>query len=133
MRGELVDTSIAALEAQIDQIGCSTNTEVVLDVAGLTRIDAVGSRVVAGLDVYVRALGARLRVTGAHGQVAEALLAASQLSPGHRADLGVRTTTLAPLRRGERPMWPPELKSESRYSANASGGLQRWSDERANR
>jgi hypothetical protein len=45
----------------------------VLDVTGLTTLDPVGTRVLEGLGHYVRALGARLTVTGASGQVAEAL------------------------------------------------------------
>ena len=71
--GELNGTSIAALEAQIDQIGCSECHDIVLDVAGLLTVDSVGMRVLIGLDHYVRALGARLTVTGASGSVAEAL------------------------------------------------------------
>jgi anti-anti-sigma factor len=72
MSGELNGTSIAALEVSIDQIGRSACEHVVLDVTGLTRLDSVGIRVLIGLDQYVRALGARLTVTGAGGQVAEA-------------------------------------------------------------
>jgi anti-anti-sigma factor len=77
--GELNRTSIAALEVQIDQIGCSECSDVVLDVFALRKLDSVGTRVLIGLDHYVRALGAALAITGATGQVAEAL-ASTQLS-----------------------------------------------------
>jgi anti-anti-sigma factor len=73
LTGELNGTSIAALEVQIDQIGCSQCSRVVLDVSALRGLDSVGTRVLVGLDHYVSALGARLAITGARGQVAEAL------------------------------------------------------------
>jgi anti-anti-sigma factor len=75
--GELNGTSIPALEAQIDQIGCSDCENVVLDVSGLASIDSVGLSVLTGLDHYVHGLGAHLTVIGARGQVAEALAATS--------------------------------------------------------
>ncbi len=81
LTGELNGTSIAALEVQIDQIGCSQCSGVVLDVSALRTLDPVGTRVLVGLDHYVTALGARLAITGAWGQVAEAL-ADSPLIPG---------------------------------------------------
>lgn len=73
LTGELNGSSIAALEVQIDQIGCSQCSRVVLDVSALRKLDSVGTRVLVGLDHYVRALGARMAITGAAGQVAEAL------------------------------------------------------------
>ncbi|MDQ1359819.1 MAG: hypothetical protein QOJ44_196 [Acidimicrobiaceae bacterium] len=76
LSGELIGSSIAALEVQIDQIGCSECSRVVLDLFALRNVDSVGTRVLAGLDNYVRALGARLAITGATGQVAEALACA---------------------------------------------------------
>ena len=75
--GELTGSSIPALEAQIDQIGCAACEYVVLDVSSLTAIDSVGMHVLVGLDAYVHGLGARLTVAGARGQVAEALATAS--------------------------------------------------------
>lgn len=73
MVGKLVAVSICALEVQIDQIGCSPARDVVLDVTRLTVIDTVGTRVLVGLDTYVRAMGGELRISGARGQVAQAL------------------------------------------------------------
>ncbi|HEX4218721.1 MAG TPA: STAS domain-containing protein [Acidimicrobiales bacterium] len=81
LAGELNGTSIAALEVQIDQIGCSHCSGVVLDVSALRKLDSVGTRVLVGLDHYVQALGARLAVTGATGQVAEALATTRVLCP----------------------------------------------------
>ena len=65
---------------QIDQIGCSQCSGVVLDVSALRRLDPVGTRVLVGLDHYVSALGARLSITGARGQVAEELATSPLIS-----------------------------------------------------
>jgi anti-anti-sigma factor len=73
LRGDLTGASIAALETQVDQIGCSDCKEVLLDVTGLKRLDSIGLRVLIGIDQYVEALGGRLRILGASGEVAEAL------------------------------------------------------------
>lgn len=73
LSGQLTRTSVVALDAQVDQIGCSDCAQLILDVAQLTDLDAVGSRALAGLDIYVRALGARLTVNGANGEEAKAL------------------------------------------------------------
>jgi anti-anti-sigma factor len=83
--GELNRTSIAALEMQIDQIGCSECDDVVLDVAGLRRLDPIGTSVLIGMGHYVRALGGRLTVTGASGQVGETL-ATARLALGQAPD-----------------------------------------------
>jgi anti-anti-sigma factor len=71
--GELTGSSIPALEAQIDQIGCAACEHVALDLSGLVAIDSVGVHVLVGLDAYVHGLGARLTMSGARGAVAEAL------------------------------------------------------------
>jgi anti-anti-sigma factor len=73
MSGELNGSSIPALDASIDQIGGSRCERIVLDVSRLTRLDSAGTRALVSLDHYVRALGARLTVAGASGQVAQAL------------------------------------------------------------
>jgi anti-anti-sigma factor len=73
LRGELTGASIAALETQVDQIGCSYCKEVFLDVTGLKRLDSIGLRVLIGIDHYVEALGGQLTILGASGEVAEAL------------------------------------------------------------
>ena len=73
LRGELNAASIAALEVQIDQIGASDSGVVLLDLAGVQRLDEVGRSVLVGLDQYVRALGGRLTVMCGDGQVAQAL------------------------------------------------------------
>jgi anti-anti-sigma factor len=76
LTGDLNGSSIAALEVQIDQIGCSMCSRVVINVCALRNVDSVGVRVLVGLDNYVRALGARSVITGATGKVAEVLACA---------------------------------------------------------
>jgi anti-anti-sigma factor len=73
LRGELTGASIAALETQVDQIGCSECKEVLLDVTELKRLDSIGLQVLTGIDQYVEALGGRLTILGASGDVTEAL------------------------------------------------------------
>ena len=91
MKGQLVVSSIAALEVQIEQIGCSQCEDVELDVSGLTTLDAAGARVLTGLATYVRALGAALWVVGAAGRVAEALDPDRPL-PARAVDIGTRAS-----------------------------------------
>jgi len=71
--GVLSATSIAALEAQIDQLGCIPCDAVVVDVRGLRGLDPVGANVLLGLDHYVDGRGGCLWITGAVGQVAMTL------------------------------------------------------------
>jgi anti-anti-sigma factor len=71
--GELGERSVAALDAQIDQLGCSRFVEVVLDVTGLRSIDDVGVRVLVGLYHYVMGRLARLRVVGPRPAIVRAL------------------------------------------------------------
>jgi ABC-type transporter Mla MlaB component len=71
--GELRDTSIAALEAQVDQLGCLRCDDVTLDVHGLRGIDAVGANVLLGLHHYVDGRGGRLRIVGATERIGAAL------------------------------------------------------------
>jgi len=70
LAGALCGSSIAALEAQVDQLGCRRCEDVVVDVAGLVLLDDVGARVLVGLRHYVSGRGGHLVVTGAQGQVA---------------------------------------------------------------
>jgi anti-anti-sigma factor len=93
LAGQLTQTSVAALDAQVDQIGCSQCKHLILDVAELTGLDPIGTRVLVGLDVYVRALGARLTITGASGAVAEAL-ARTPLDPGDSRRAAAPTMTV---------------------------------------
>lgn len=65
LRGQLVSSSIAALEAQIDQLGCAPFEQVVLDVSNVTTIDATGKAVLVGLNHYVEARGGRMTIVGA--------------------------------------------------------------------
>jgi|GEM_PF-7044818 ABC-type transporter Mla MlaB component len=64
LAGKLVRTSIAALEAQIDQLGCIAFERVVVDLVGLTGLDAVGVSVLHGLQAYVHGRGGTLEVVG---------------------------------------------------------------------
>jgi anti-anti-sigma factor len=73
LRGTLSHTSITALEAQMDQLGCLPCHEVVVDVRGLTALDAVGANVLLGLYYYVDARGGHLRIVGAAGPIATTL------------------------------------------------------------
>jgi anti-anti-sigma factor len=76
LRGELCGTSLAALEAQIDQLGCIPCEQVVVDVRHLTQLDEVGAKVILGLYYYVLGRGGELRVTAMAGAVEEILRAA---------------------------------------------------------
>jgi anti-anti-sigma regulatory factor len=71
--GALSDTSIAAQEAQVDQLGCIPCDLVVVDASGLTALDAVGANVLLGLYHYVHGRGGTLRITGARGPIATTL------------------------------------------------------------
>lgn len=64
LAGKLIRTSIAALEAQVDQLGCISFERVVLDLVGLTGLDSVGANVLHGLQEYVRGRGGTLEVLG---------------------------------------------------------------------
>lgn len=71
--GALSGTSIAALEAQVDQLGATPWKDVIIDVRLLKAIDAVGANVLVGLNHYIIARGGRLTVVGARGDVATTL------------------------------------------------------------
>jgi anti-anti-sigma regulatory factor len=73
LRGALCGTSLAALEAQVDQLGCLPCEQVIVDMGHLTEIDEVGAKVVLGLYYYVLGRGGALRLTGMSGPVAETL------------------------------------------------------------
>jgi anti-anti-sigma factor len=79
--GMLTRDSIAALEAQIDHIGCAEPSAVILDLTDVVRIDATGLNVVLGLVHYVEALGRKVAIAGARGQVAAALADARLVRP----------------------------------------------------
>jgi anti-anti-sigma factor len=68
--GMLCGTSIAALEAQVDQLGSTPCEAVVVDLRHLQALDRSGARMLLGLYHYVTARGGRYRVVGATGQVA---------------------------------------------------------------
>jgi anti-anti-sigma factor len=71
--GRLTAASIAALEAQVDQLGCLPCDDVVVDAAGLTALDPVGANVLLGLFHYVNGRGGTLRISGARGSIARTL------------------------------------------------------------
>jgi anti-anti-sigma factor len=73
LRGTLCATTIAALEAQIDELGRSPCHRVVVDMHGLTEMDPVGAKVILGLHHYVVGRGGELRVTGLLGHIATML------------------------------------------------------------
>ncbi len=73
LRGSLTASSAAALEAQIDQLGAIACLDVVVDLAEVDSVDAVGAGIVFGLHHYVRGRGGQLTMIGARGAVADAL------------------------------------------------------------
>jgi anti-anti-sigma regulatory factor len=73
LHGALCGTSLAALEAQVDQLGCLPCEQVIVDMGHLTEIDEVGAKVVLGLYYYVLGRGGALRLTAMSGPVAETL------------------------------------------------------------
>ncbi len=92
LSGSLCCTSIAALEVQVDQLGCLPCDEVYIDLGGLRELDQVGAKVLIGLRHYVAGRGGQMRVIGAKGQVADILRASSREAestswrwPGSRA------------------------------------------------
>jgi len=75
LRGSLTGSSVAALEAQIDQLGSTSCADVVVDLSDLSDIDAVGAGLLFGLQHYVRGRGGRMTMIGARGAVAAAVAA----------------------------------------------------------
>lgn len=73
LRGNLRDTTLTALEAQVDQLGCVPCDEVVVDLRQLSAMDGVGANVLLGLYHYVVARGGLFRVTGACAEVTTTL------------------------------------------------------------
>jgi anti-anti-sigma factor len=81
LSGALCGTSIAALEAQVDQFGATRCDQVVIDVHGLPELDAVGASVLLGLYHYVAGKGGEMHIVGATGPVASTLHATPVPSP----------------------------------------------------
>jgi anti-anti-sigma factor len=73
LRGNLCQASVAALQAQVDQLGGLPCEEVVVDLTSLSGLDGVGANVLLGLYHYVIARGGVFRVTEACQDVAETL------------------------------------------------------------
>jgi anti-anti-sigma regulatory factor len=73
LRGVLCSTSLSALEAQVDQLGCIPCEQVVVDMQGLDMLDAVGAKVIIGLYYYVVGKGGQLGVTTSTADVASTL------------------------------------------------------------
>jgi anti-anti-sigma factor len=72
--GALCGNSIAALDAQVDQLGATPCEMVVVDLQHLSSIDDRGARVLAGLRHYVEARGGIYRIVGACSQVQRVIL-----------------------------------------------------------
>lgn len=81
LNGTLCWSSIAALEAQFDQLACTPCDDVTVDVERLRSIDEVGLSVLAGIFRYVEARGGRLSVVGASDDLG-AVLAEAGLDRG---------------------------------------------------
>jgi anti-anti-sigma regulatory factor len=71
--GILCATSIAALEAQVDQLGWLPCVDVTVDLGALRALDDTGARVLAGLHHYVLGRGGRFRIAGAAADIAATL------------------------------------------------------------
>jgi anti-anti-sigma regulatory factor len=82
LEGALCGTSIAALQAQIDQIGTMSCEDVVVDVSKLTKLDRRGEGVLFGLYHYVVGRGGKLRFVGAKGWLATAIRQGLVSTPG---------------------------------------------------
>jgi anti-anti-sigma regulatory factor len=67
-----MSSSVAAFDAQLDQVVCSPVTPLVIDADGLRAIDAVGIQRLALLHRYVLAQDGRISIIGANGAVASA-------------------------------------------------------------
>jgi anti-anti-sigma factor len=80
LRGHLCGSSIAALEAQVDQLGCMPCEEVIVDMQYLTRMDPVGANVILGLYHYVVGRGGALRLRAVRAEVAATLHATAGTS-----------------------------------------------------
>jgi anti-anti-sigma regulatory factor len=77
LRGVLCATSLSALEAQVDQLGCMPCEQVVVDMHQLTELDEVGAKVILGLYYYVVGKGGELRMTDCVENVRATLQAAA--------------------------------------------------------
>ena len=73
VRGALCAGSIAALEAQVDQLGCVSCRDVIIDLRHLSELDPIGANVILGLYHYVVGRGGELRVIVPPGRVAAVL------------------------------------------------------------
>jgi anti-anti-sigma factor len=71
--GMLCGTSVAALEAQVDQLGSTPCEALVVDLRHLQALDRGGARMLLGIYHYVTARGGQYRIVGATGQVAQVI------------------------------------------------------------
>jgi anti-anti-sigma factor len=105
LSGSLSGTSIAALEAQVDQLGSTPCRDVIIDVRLLSAIDQVGVNVLVGLNHYVEARGGQMTVVGASGEVAAALRNCELIGSTGQIERGVRSREPKP--NGLHPsQWP---------------------------
>lgn len=86
MTGELNQSSVPALQVQMDQVGCSQCYEVLLDLTALRGVDVTGLGALVRLDRHIRAIGAKMRVIGAREgmkqKLANVLLTPRNTRPG---------------------------------------------------
>lgn len=75
LEGVLHAGSLAVVQRQFDRLGRTPCRRVVLDLAGLTAIDAAGARLLTGLYHYVAGRGGHLAVVGAGPAICQALAA----------------------------------------------------------
>jgi anti-anti-sigma regulatory factor len=70
--GELCGASLAALETQVDQLGCLPCAHLVVDLRQVTALDEAGANVILGY-YYVLGHGGALEVTASTGPVTDIL------------------------------------------------------------
>jgi anti-anti-sigma factor len=73
LAGELTATTVAALEAQIEQLALIAGRDVVLDLQRVEHLDDVGANVLTGFYHYARGRGQRMTMIGASSLIAERL------------------------------------------------------------
>lgn len=73
LAGALESGSLAAMDAQVDQILCTDCQQLVVEASRLTSVDAAGVGALVELAATMAGRGGQLRIRGASGQVAQLL------------------------------------------------------------
>lgn len=76
LRGRLAADTVPLMDRHMDLLLCSWCEEVEMDLQGVTEMDRVGARLLAGFAHYVRARGGRFSTCGASSEVGRMIRAA---------------------------------------------------------